>query len=420
MKSFNPRLIVLAISMTLFVLTGAICLGEDFHRGGTGNCQGCHTEPPALKGSDPSSTCLGCHQATAGLTLPKDHYVSTDIRTVALCVQLPPGGDFCWLKKDYRWSSAEGPAASNNQISRGERHGHNIVARDFGYNADTTHVLSPGGTYPAISLSCISCHDPHGNYRRFADGTIGSSGLLIVASGSYADSPNPDANGAVGTFRLLAGKGYQPKYDGGGNPFTADPPAAVAPSSYNRAETFADTRVAYGSGMSEWCANCHVEIHNDNYPNKNIHPSGNTARLSQEVVNYYNAYIYTGNLNNSPSSAYNSLVPYEMGTKDYSVLKAVADSSGSNRSGPQGGNANVMCLSCHRAHASGWDSMMRWNVLADSIVYDGRYPGIDNSSPLQIAQGRTEAETRKTFYDRTPESFAIFQRSLCNKCHVKD
>ena len=290
----------------------------------------------------------------------------------------PPGGDFCWLKKDYRWSSAD---ASNNQISRGERHGHNIVATDFGYFADTTHVLSPGGTYPAAALSCISCHDPHGNYRRFADGTTGTSGPPIIASGSYADSPNPDANGAVGTFRLLAGKGYQPKNHSGGNPFTADPPAAVAPSPYNRAETFADTRVAYGSGMSEWCANCHAEIHNDNYPNKNIHPSGNAARLSQEVINNYNAYLASGNLNNSPSSAYNSLVPYEMGTNDYSALKAAADSSGSSRGGPQGGNANVMCLSCHREHASGWDSMTRWNMNAEYMVYGGLFPGIDNFAP---------------------------------------
>jgi hypothetical protein len=291
---------------------------------------------------------------------------------------------------------------------------------DFGYFADTTHVLSPGGTYPAASLSCISCHDPHGYYRRFADGSIGSSGPNITASGSYADSPNPDANGAVGTFRLLAGKEYQPKHGGGGVPFTADPPAAVAPSSYNRAETFADTRVAYGSGMSEWCANCHADIHNDNYPNKGIHPAGNEARLSWEVINNYNAYMASGNLINSPATAYSSLVPYEMGTKDYSVLKAAADSMGFNRSGPQGGNANVMCLSCHRAHASGWDSLMRWNVLADFIVYDGRFPGIDNSSPLQLAQGRTEAETRKTFYDRQAGSFATYQRGLCNKCHVKD
>jgi hypothetical protein len=56
----------------------------------------------------------------------------------------------------------------------------------------------------------------------------------------------------------------------------------------------------------------------------------------------------------------------------------------------------------------------------DFIVFNGRFPGIDNSSPLQLAQGRTEEETRKIYYDRQPTSFAVFQRSLCNKCHVKD
>jgi hypothetical protein len=72
------------------------------------------------------------------------------------------------------------------------------------------------------------------------------------------------------------------------------------------------------------------------------------------------------------------------------------------------------------AHTSGWDSMTRWNMEAEFIVYGGRYPGIDNSSSAQYAQGRTTVEMQKTFYDRGAGSFATYQRSLCNKCHNKD
>jgi hypothetical protein len=54
------------------------------------------------------------------------------------------------------------------------------------------------------------------------------------------------------------------------------------------------------------------------------------------------------------------------------------------------------------------------------LTFNGLYPGIDNSTPPDIAQGRLAAETRKTFYDRPATMFAPFQRALCNKCHATD
>jgi hypothetical protein len=384
-----------------------------FHNGGTGACQGCHTTPPALKGSDPGSTCLLCHQAPAGVSFPTGHYVATDARTSQACLQLSPGGDFCWTKKDYRWPL---PGSAQAGSSRGERHGHSIVAQDFGYTADGSLLSAPGGSFPSSSLSCISCHDPHGNYRRSADGRISRDGLPIIASGSYSTSPDPGPAGTVGTYRLLAGKGYQPKNLPGILAFTADPPAAVAPPLYNRPEGAGDTRVAYGSGMSEWCQNCHINI-NDSATH--LHPVGSRAQLTSSIVSNYNGYVATGKLTGTFATAYTSLVPFEMGTSDYALLKSVASSDGSGLIGPTR-SAVVMCLTCHRAHASGWDSMARWNTQAVFLTYNGLYPGIDNGAPAELAQGRLAAETRKTFYDRPVTMFASFQRGLCNKCHVAD
>lgn len=404
---------VLAASLSS-VKTGS---GETtFHNGGTGDCRGCHTTPPELKGSDPGSTCLLCHQAPAGTSQPSGSYVATATLSSFLCVQLPPGGDFCWLKKSYRWQSSGVQGLGQTQESPGERHGHNIVALDFGYVADAGLAFAPGGTYPGSALSCISCHDPHGNYRRGADGTISVTGLPIVASGSYSNSPDPDAAGTVGVYRLLGGKGYLPKNPTGVSPFTADPPAAVAPPSYNRAEDSGETRVAYGSGMSEWCRNCHVTIGTSS---GHGHPSGNSALLSQEAISIYNAYVSTGKLTGTAAASYTSMVPFEMGTNDYALLKKVANSNNSELAGPEG-SANVMCLTCHRVHASGWDSIARWNMQTEFIVYRGVFPGIDNDAPPEYAQGRLAAETRKTFYDRPASLYGIYQRSLCNKCHAKD
>jgi len=401
-----------------------------FHKGGTGDCEGCHLmhnseeewednnvggiptkNAHRLKGSDPSSTCLNCHQSPINNPVMEQYHIATNSVQMGQGMpprQLSPGGDFGWLKKNYSWG--------NNERSFGERHGHNIVAADFNYAADSTIMNAPGGAFPSSGLSCISCHDPHGNYRRLMDGTIAREGLPVVASGSYTDSPEPDQKGAVSTFRMLAGKGYSPS---GARQFTSDPPAAVAPVSYNRSESGSDTRVAYGSGMSEWCGNCHAGIHNDGNLGVRRHPAGNNAKLSAETVTNYNAYIASGNLNGNSSTAYTSMVPFEMGTNDHTKLKMTANSIGSERSGPSR-EANVMCLTCHRAHASGWDSMTRWNMQSEFIVYNGRYPGIDNGAPEGVSQGRTAMEVQKAFYDRPARLYASYQRSLCNKCHAKD
>jgi len=328
--------------------------------------------------------------------------------------QLSQGGDFGWLKKSYRWVTGGGEGGVS---SPGERHGHNIVAYDYGFARDTGNPAAPGGSFPAARLSCISCHDPHGKYRRLADGSIGKTGIPIQASGSYNTSPDPLGDRAVGVYRLLGGKRYASSlYDGA--PFTADPPAAVAPENYNRVEDHGDTRVAYGKGMSEWCGNCHAG-HAAGAEGK-MHPAGVNAKFSAASAANYNAYVASGNLTGNSTTSYSSIVPFEMGTADYALLKETATSTGGQTAGP-GTSSNVMCLSCHRAHASGWDHAMRWNTKSEFLVFNGEYPGVEVSGvPARIAGGRTRAETRRAYYGRPATRFAIYQRSLCNKCHAKD
>lgn len=399
-----------------------------FHSGGVGECTGCHflhrpvsagagartDNAVSLTGTDPGSTCLRCHMKS-GASRPDSHLVATaeeDMAQGMPPVQLSPGGDFGWLKKSYRWSPDGGGAGGD---SPGELHGHNIVAGEFRYVADTRRATAPGGTFPSSRLSCISCHDPHGKYRRGADGAIGTGSVQIGSSGSYSDSPDPTPDRAVGVYRLLGGKGYATSlFDGA--PFVNDPPAAVAPAFYNRSEELGDARVAYGRGMSEWCANCHSGLLDGSGGGK-THPAGNHVKFTQATADNYNAYVASGNLTGNSSTSYTSMTPFEMGTSDYAALKSAALSG---KAGP-GMSSNVMCLSCHRAHASGWDHAARWNMNAEFLVYNGDYPGIDAGGvPSRLSQGRTRAEVRKTFGDRPATAFATYQRSLCNKCHARD
>jgi hypothetical protein len=306
--------------------------------------------------------------------------------------------------------------------SHGERHGHNIIATDFGFVQDSTQLVAPGGNYPADKLSCISCHDPHGRWR-VTNGTtgtivvskVGTKVPPIISSGSYGDLPT--ATGAVGVYRLLGGRGYYPASAGVSNAFLFQAFMAVAPTNYNRTEEASDTRVAYGKDVSLWCANCHFEMH-DGVSGNPVHPSG--AQLGPAGYDQnYNAYVKTGDLRGNLSTAFTSMVPFQSdSTVDLTILKTTT----TTKAGPSY-NDKVMCLSCHRAHATGWDSSTRWNMQSTFLTVAGAYPGIDapgEGSNQDYAMGRTQAEIQATFYNRPASMYATLQRSLCDKCHVKD
>jgi hypothetical protein len=426
---------------------------QAFHSGGVAECNGCHTMhgsvpelvddgetgqvlgppyyqagPYLLKASDQSSACLNCH---SGPTLSGYHVLTFPLPAAgAAPVNFTPGGDFAWLQKSYVWEVR----TRTFQDDKGERKGHNVVAADFGLLADTTLTVAPGGTYPRESLHCSSCHDPHGKYRVLEDGSIvdgKTTSKPIIGSGSYQTSKTPTTWGAVGAYRILAGAGYEPKSTTG-YPFANTVPVAVARATYNVVES--DTvinRVAYGTGMSEWCANCHAGIHlNEAYVSGQPglrHPAGNDAKLPDFVIANYGSYVKSGDLSGALATSYNTLTPFEEGTSDLAALKAL-QATVSNKAGPVAGSANVSCMTCHRAHATGFEAMLRFPLSADYMTAadaagaptygdPAAAPGTDN---VKVANGRTNAEMMAALYGRTPASFAPFQRALCNKCHVKD
>jgi len=446
-----------------------------YHDGGVARCEGCHTMHNSLKGavqsqkvnsdgtkspigtianapgsfllqgSDQSSTCLNCHQAAdtvvglkAATPLSKNnsYHISTAGATVAggaqVPVELTPGGDFAWLRYAFSWT------LPRNGSSAKQTHGHNIVASDYGYAVDPDRATAPGSTlaYPSNKLYCISCHDPHGKYRivdasgTVAGGTNVATPLPTDGSGSYGTSAlnggaAPTATTAVGVYRLLAGKGYEPmSMENGGTTyaFNANAPVAVSPSNYNHSEQTNPVRVAYGSGMSEWCANCHDQFLNSADAGVNHrHPAGAGAKFTAAIADNYNKYVSTGSLGANSTNSYNSIVPFETGDgyTNIATLNGQASIDGSQMGGPSTSN-NVMCLSCHRAHASGFDSMMRWNNSYQYLMGDNNSAWPNTGDAEGIANGRTSAELQVAYYDRLPGVFSPYQRSLCNKCHIKD
>lgn len=421
---------------------------QAFHAGGVAACDGCHvmhnanngvakstlsgsavapwtnvTNMYLLQGSDQSSTCLICHSGAKATNL---QFTVADVTTADVPSNRTPGGDFGWVRIGFQNSPAD-------------RHGHNIAAADFGMIVDGKLTTAPGGSYIGGSgkaqFACSSCHDPHGRYRMVSDATAANgikfvgpeqNSLPIAASGSYGAEPT--AAYAVGAYRLLAGKGYAPV----SNPayaFPNDPPVAVAPMTYNDTEATTEVRVAYGTGMSEWCQNCHTSVHfNSGTRGVGIagfrHPAGSDATLAANQIRIYNTYVSSGKLDPAKSSNYTSLVPFEQGkAKTLSALKAVASSSSIIAADT---SSNVMCLSCHRAHATAFDSMVRWDQMATFLTDASGYTnGATGSTTIAYAgTPRTTAQTAAGYYDRPvgagTTAIGLYQRSLCNKCHGKD
>ncbi len=422
MKGLKVALLFMAAALITF---GISSNAMAFHSGGVAECGGCHTMHSAkdttvgalLQGSDQSSTCLNCHGA--GSTLSSYHVYTNPVPAAGVPpANMTPGGDFAWLGKTYTFT-VRGTATTE----LGQTHGHNIIAQDFSLTVDTDNPTAPGGTFASANLKCNSCHDNHGQLRRIGGDTTytwARTGAPIIGSGSYNTSAVPTATQAVGAYRLLRGAGDSSQGVTYNGVFVA-----TAPSTYNQSEATNQVRVAYGAPdttntVGQWCATCHPNMHSSgNY----VHPVD--QKVSSTIMNNYNSYVSSGIMTGSASSAFLSLTPFAESTGDFAVLKTHASNSNAYLQGMDV-NSQVTCLSCHRAHATGWPEMLRWNNEGEFITYadasgNAVWPGTDTTpTATQFARGRTSAETQAAYYGRPATMFGAYQRLLCNKCHAKD
>ncbi len=426
MKGLKLSLVIMAAALLTIGLSG---MAYAFHSGGVADCGGCHSMhapktggTALLIGTDYSSTCLSCH---ANAATGSYHIMTYPLPAAGSPpINYTPGGDFAWLAKTYSFTVRNSVTTEN-----GQTHGHNVIAADFALTADSDFSTAPGGTFPSASLGCNSCHDPHGKYRRIGGDTtytIATTGAPIIGSGSYATSAVPTATQAVGSYRLLAGTGYS--QNAGTLPISyPGAPIASAPSTYNQSEATNQVRVAYGTAATGggkttwalWCATCHTAMHSTgNY----VHPVDQT--LSSAIVANYGTYVSSGVMTGSAASSYLSLVPFVENSSDYATLKTHASNTNAYLNGP-GSSDQVSCFSCHRAHATGFPDMLRWNMEGEFITVANAggtpiWPGTDNGAPVQFARGKTSAETQAAYYQRPPTLFGAYQRVLCNKCHAQD
>jgi hypothetical protein len=306
-----------------------------------------------LKAANATDACLNCH-AAYGQFLDGTGYGA--------------GGDFYWLTKTFTWAGHSG-----TEESSGDSHGHNVISVAKGVAEDATLGTAPGGgtnAFDSSYLGCTSCHDPHGNQN----------------------------------FRLLYGAGEGPAYVSGSVRYSFANAAPLAKGNSRRTikdssgEETNSAHTIYKSGMSAWCANCHENFHSEATTDF-VHPQEHLNGLS----NAYNAYVSTDDqTSGGVATSYWGLVPVEFVNVDLTS----ADSANWTQ-GPSA-NDEVMCLTCHRAHASAFTDAGRWDFNVTFIA---------DSHPLITDGGATQADIDNMYYDYT---FVTNQRSLCNKCHTKD
>jgi hypothetical protein len=342
------------VAIAAIVLWGAPALA--FHDEGVAHCNGCHTmhnsyegelvdpdspdgNPWLLVDATPSDTCLNCHSGTNSSRGVFDGSCNAGHS------REKGAGNYIYLTcPDLREST-------RGDVIPGERAGHNLNAPGHSLDVDGTIAQAPGGTFPSSQMGCTSCHDPHGTF----------------------------------SFRLL----YGARLVQGFYPFSNPPPTATKNS--GGAEGVAD-HTAYNGGMSLWCGNCHTNFEDIGVTHK--HVVGGLGALGAGIATAYNLYNGSDDLTGgAAATAYWPEVPFEdLDAATYTTTSTQGPTAASR----------VMCLTCHRAHATSAESAGRWDFNVTFNEEDG-----DAWGTYELAQRISNLSTNAN-------------RSLCNKCHVKD
>ena len=384
---------MLALAACFFLFSGTAFA---LHSGGVAHCDACHSMHGGsgngefvasdgqylLNNASASETCLNCHSADDGDSY---HTLSTNGNGKS------QGGDFFWVTAAAAYSYEPWGGAPFTETVDTDNLGHNVIAPSFGLNADVTNTTAPGGGPTASGFSCISCHDPHGQ----VNGGTGNGTAAISASGSYGDADPLDGS-ILGNFRLLGGSGYTP--DSYAHSIAA--PVPVAASQNGGFGQSYGISTDYGTGMSTWCLSCHPNFVGGN----DMHPVNQSFDSAT-----YNAYVASGDFTGDgvTTGGYDPLVPFARNESDRTALNPAAPAAAA-------AGDTVMCLSCHRAHASAFDNILRWDNQVEFIAESRILNQVGTSVPTESAYYANGATVDIV------ATYGDWQRQLCNKCHVKD
>jgi len=262
--------------------------------------------PSLLRGS-----CVGCHTGTnvGGGSTPYVYSIDApNYGTDTLA-----GGNFYWATQDdAKGHNVSGiPAMAADGILNNKAPGSGQLCDNTSCHGTLYEAVDPSETYQ-VNTGCEGCHlEPKHHAPQQAAGTA--------------------ALAANGYFRFLKGH-----VDGDGVHGIEDSGWEFAPTPTAHNEYLGSTDATPANTMTGYCIGCHGNFHVQQDANANWirHPSDAVIPATGEYAAY---------------TAYDPNVP-------------VARPSLSGVSGTvTPGTDMVMCLSCHRAHGSPNDDMLRWS-----------------------------------------------------------
>ncbi|NVL90093.1 MAG: hypothetical protein HWN69_03715 [Desulfobacterales bacterium] len=353
---FNITLAILivAIPYTLQAKVGGLCCnchtmhnsqgGDPMARGDTGwGGTGGSTDPrPQLL----IATCLGCHSSTGGSaveTMADGSKIPIVYNTGGYPDPPLAGGNFYYVSVAGGSDDRKGHNIfSDNSDTLTEAPGLSEFPDTCSGQTDSCHLNLDRPTQYGFSellpgiKACESCHlhpEHHANdHVHLQGGKVDSYDKgwyrFLLPHGGFANANVDGVEGFEdGDWEHSSGAGDHNEYKG-----------SVVSGSYGF--------TGLGNTMTAYCTGCHPEFHNVqgalSSPFKR-HPSDIVIQNSGE---YANAFGAAG----SGTGAYDPDFPVARSTVPVSPSSTVTL-----------GSDMVMCLSCHRAHGSQYDSILRWD-----------------------------------------------------------
>jgi hypothetical protein len=347
---------------------------------------------------DITDMCLSCHkegQNTSGTAALPSVVNSGWVAPVVMSLSgtyaggSMPAGDFYYSNAD--------PKKGHNPAYTYDPNGLPATATSIFMAADGTLGSTPPGNQGSWVEKEWSCHSCHGMHQRFSptytayrqikrkvngivhtgcDQTVGT-----VDDTGYCDSTKVGTTAAGYEAIKSNSRGHIDAATLAYNSTRKDGNPNEGASLW-QAESDLNKNV-YRGGFSSFCSTCHGNFHGGagetrTTDNGKTRANGEwlrhpTSVKMNEAGSSYGISTYTKQVSNTQTTAPNPVgydwkYPLVQPDADFTVSSAVAAAGNSLTAI---GDDRIMCLTCHRAHASQFENMTRWDTNAHSFIADG-------------------------------------------------